>query len=175
MSTATLTDAGRSFCAQAVANEVLHVAWGSGDAAWDNEGASLPSLVKREALFHELGRRIPTTIGFVTPDAEGSIIIPIGTLPDGTVQSARYTQVSYATPYVYFRVNFDNADAANATIREMGLFGGTVLKEGLPPGQRYFSPAELADPGKLIAAEIVRPSFPRSPSVRESYEFILPF
>lgn len=175
MSTATLTTAGRAFCAEATANEALFVAWGSGDDAWDEAGASLPSLVQREALFHELGRRIPTTVGFVTPDAEGSIVIPTGTLPDGSVQSVRYSQVPYATPFLYVRVNFDNADAANATIREMGLFGGTVLQEGLPAGQRYFIPAELEQPGKLIAAEIVRPSYPRSPSVRETYEFVLPF
>ena len=175
MSTATLTNQGRAFCAAAVANETLHVAWGSGDPAWDEDNAVLPSLVGRTSLFSELGRRIPTSVGFVTPDDAGSVIIPTGLLPDGTVQYARYSHADTPTAYLYVRCNFDNADAANATIREMALFGGTVVKPDLPAGQRYFTPDELDNAGMLIAAEIVRPSYPRSPSVRETYEFVLPF
>ena len=70
--------------------------------------------------------------------------------------------------------NFDFADAANAVIREMGIFMGGSPVEGLPPGQRYFLPAQIANPGLLMAAQIILPSINRSPSVRQSVEFVLP-
>ena len=46
--------------------------------------------------------------------------------------------------------------------------------EGLPPGQQYFAPADIADPGLLLAAQIVLPRINRSPSVRQTVEFVLP-
>jgi hypothetical protein len=56
----------------------------------------------------------------------------------------------------------------------MAMFGGTVVKPDLPPGQQYFTPNQLDDPGFMVVMEIVRPYFTRSPSVRESYEFVFP-
>jgi len=175
MSIATITLSGRAFMAAAVKAQTLHVAWGSGDPAWDGmEDSDLPGLVNYTALKNELGRRIPAAIGFVVPDEDGPIIIPIGQDGQGYVQYARFKQVDEASAWLYVRCNFDNADAANSVIREMALFGGATVKPELPPGQQYFTPAQLEDPGFMVAMEIVRPRFDRSPSVRESYEFILP-
>lgn len=56
----------------------------------------------------------------------------------------------------------------------MGVFMDTAIKEGLPPGQRYFTPAELEDPGLLLAVQIITPPMNRSASVRQSVEFVLP-
>ena len=126
------------------------------------------------ALVNELGRRLPAVVGYVTPDDTGSIIIPIGQDGQGNVRYARYTQVDGPSAWLYVRCNFDNADASNADIREMAIFGGTLVKPDLPPGQQYFTPGQIDDPGFMVVMEIVRPSFNRSPSVRESYEFVLP-
>ena len=175
MSIATITMSGRAFMASAIKSQPLHVAWGSGNPAWDAmQDADLPSLIESTALVNELGRRIPASVGYVVPDDDGSIIIPVGADSAGNVVYKRYTQVTQPTAYLYIRCNFDNADASNATIREMALFGGSKTDESLPPGQQYFTPDQVVDPGFMIAAEIVRPSFERSPSVRESYEFVLP-
>mgnify|MGYP006878107641 FL=1 len=46
--------------------------------------------------------------------------------------------------------------------------------EGLPEGQRYFTPADLKSPGLLLAAQIILPRINRSPSVRQTVEFVLP-
>ena len=86
----------------------------------------------------------------------------------------RYAQTDEPTPFLYVRCNFDNADAQNSTIREMALFGGTETNAELPPGQEYFTPDQITFPGFMVAAEIIVPCFARSPSVRESYEFVLP-
>ena len=157
MSLATLTKTGRAAIALALSSRPIHLAWGSGDAAWDEEDAQLPSLVNATALVNELGRRTPATIGFVEPDDEGDIVIPVATGADGEVQEARYKSVTGPSPYLYVRVNYNFSDVSNAIIRELGVFMDTRLKEGLPPGQRYFLPADLEDPGLLVAAQIFQP------------------
>jgi hypothetical protein len=161
--------------ATAVKEQPLHIAWGSGDPDWDDlDDEDLPGLVDATSLVNEIGRRIPASVGFVLPDEEGPILIPIGTDGQGNVTYNRYVQSVEPTAYLYVRCNFENADASDSVIREMALFGGTVVKSGLPPGLEYFTPAQIDDPGFVVAAEIIRPKFERSPSVRESYEFVLP-
>lgn len=174
MRLASLTKTGRAAIARAIAERPLHLAWGSGDPAWDDADAELPSQVNATALVNEVGRRVVSSVGFVLPDDEGNIVIPVGIGADGDVQEARYTSVPGPTPYIYIRVNYNFADASNVTIREFGLFMDTVVMPDLPPGQRYFVPAELESPGLLLAAQIVVPSIQRSPAVRQSIEFVLP-
>lgn len=174
MSLATLTKTGRAAIAKALASRPLHLAWGSGDAAWDAADAELPSLVNATALVNELGRRTPASVGFVEPDDEGDVVIPVATGAGGEEQEARYKSVTGPSPYLYIRVNYNFEDASNAIIREVGVFMDTELKEDLPPGQRYFLPADLKSPGLLVAAQIFQPPINRSPSVRQTIEFVLP-
>ena len=172
---ATLTNSGRAAIAAAIAARRIHLGWGAGEAAWDAlEDGDLPSLVKRTELYDEIGRRTVEIFGFVEPDENGEIEVPVGLLPDGAVETARYARRSEETPYLYFRVNFDFADAATATIRELGIFMDTETLDTLPPGLRYFTPDQLVSPGKFLAMQIVRPSILRSPSIRQSIEFVLP-
>lgn len=176
MSLATLTHQGRAAIAKAISEQPLHLAWGSGDAAWDAAGAELPSLVDATALINEVGRRTPATIGFVEPDESGGIVIPVSAGAEGAVQEARYRLVTNGqpTPFLYVLTNYNYADASNVVIREMGLFMDTEFVPGLPEGQRYFTPAEIANPGLLLAAQIILPPINRSPSVRQTVEFVLP-
>lgn len=171
---ATLTRMGRAAIAKAILERPLHLAWGTGDAAWDVEGATLPSLVDATALAAEVGRRTVSASGFVEPSDTGGIVIPVGVQPDGSVEEARYAQVAGPTPYIYVRVNYDFTDANNAIIREMGVFMDTMTAAGLPAGQQYFTPGEIADPGLLLATQIISPAISRSPSVRQTVEFVLP-
>ena len=174
MSLATLTKTGRAAIALALSARPIHLAWGSGNPEWDAEEADLPSLVNATALVNELGRRTPATIGFVEPDDEGDIVIPVATGAGGEVQEARYNSVTGPSPYLYVRTNYNFEDASNAVIREIGVFMDTELKEDLPPGQRYFTPDNLKSPGLLVAAQIIVPPINRSPSVRQTIEFVLP-
>ena len=174
MALATLTKMGRAAIAKAILDRSLHLGWGEGLEEWDADGAELPSLVEATALYAEVGRRKVTTKGFVEPDDQGGIVVPVGTNPDGTVEEARYSQVEGPTPYIYLRVNFDFADAATSVIREMGVFMDTVTDPSLPAGQLYFKPADIVDSGMLLAAQIITPSINRSPAVRQTIEFVLP-
>ena len=58
--------------------------------------------------------------------------------------------------------------------QHLGIFMDTETLADLPPGQMYFLPAELKSQGRLLAAQILRPSILRSPAVRQTIEFVLP-
>ena len=174
MALATLTHSGRAAIALSISERPLHIAWGSGDASWDSPGAALPSLLTATSLVNEIGRRTPGIIGFVEPDEAGDIVIPISAGGEGVFQEARYRSVHGPTPFLYVRAHYNYSDASNAVIREMGVFLNTRFVEGLPPGQQYFTPGEIADPGLLLAAQIILPCINRSPSVRQTVEFVLP-
>lgn len=176
MALATLTHMGRAAIALAISLRPLHLAWGTGDAAWEEKETSLPSLIKATTLVNEIGRRTPNRITFVEPDEAGDIIIPVSAGAEGAIQEARYRLVTNGkpTPFLYIQTNYNYADASNAVIREMGVFMDTEFVEGLPEGQRYFKPAEIASKGLLLAVQIILPSINRSPSVRQTVEFVLP-
>lgn len=158
---AILTNVGRAAWAAVIQDLPLFLAWGTGDAAWDTTAIS-PNL-SDTALVAEVGRAIVTTSGFAEADDEGLIATPTG----------NYTLVAGPTPNLYLRFDFGFADAADQTIREVGLFINTTLVAGLPPGQRYFLPAQVDEPGTLLAVERFALPLSRSPLVRQQFEFVL--
>lgn len=175
MALATLTNSGRSAIAVAISKRPLHFAWGSGLESWDEEDSGdLPSLIDSTELFNEVGRRKVTVTSFALEDEQGDITIPIGRLPDGSVEVKRYLQVAEPTKNLLIRVTFDYEDASSSIIREAGVFMDTKTNLDLPPGQLYFKPAEIVDKGYLLAAQIIIPSLNRSPSIRPAVDFVLP-
>lgn len=172
---ATFTNVGRSTVAQDICEREMAIGWGSGLAAWDSMADSaLPSLIDCKSLYNEVGRRKVSAKGYCLPATDGSIIVPIGMMPDGTVDVARYAPAPEPTPYLYFRANYEFGDASSATIREIGLFQDSVFAANLPAGQQYFTKAQVTGPGKLMAMQIVRPPILRSASIRQMIEFVLP-
>jgi len=157
---AILTTSGRIALTMAVANETIHMAWGSGDAAWDSEPVA--ESITETALVTEVGRRSATSIRYCTPDTEGEIIVPNG----------RFAESATPTHHLFLRFNFDFADAQSAIIREIGIFIGTVVNSDLPAGQLYFLPTQLQSTGTLLALERI-PKIIRSAAVRQSFEFVL--
>lgn len=177
MSLATLTTSGRAAIAKAISTQVLHLAWGFGELHWDDDPDQShlkEILIAKTALNNEVGRRLVTFVGFVTPDDAGDITVPIGRQSDGTAEVARYLSCPDPTPYLYLRVNFDYDDANDQIIREVAVIMGTAVKDDLPAGQRYFTPVDLADPGQLLAIQRLDPVIKRSPAVRQTFEFVLP-
>lgn len=157
---AILTLSGRAGIAASLMERSIHLAWGSGAPEWD--AAPVPESIEAGALVNEIGRRAAVSVRYCVADEAGDIVTPTG----------RYSESLAPTNNLYMRFNFDFTDAPTATIREAAVYVGTVVKDGLPEGQRYFAPAEIADPGLLLAIEHF-PKFERSGAVRQSFEFVI--
>ncbi|MFN3437782.1 MAG: hypothetical protein ACK41V_08830 [Acidovorax sp.] len=160
---AVLQDRGRIALASAIAAQPLYLAWGRGLPAWD--AATPPEPTTATTLVDEIGRRLITAVQYVVPHAEGEI-----ELPDET----RFTASAQPSKWVHARWTFDYADAAGETIRELGVFIGGTLQAGLPAGQRYFTAAQVLEPGELYTLERQQAAI-RNGSTRQVQEFVLPF
>lgn len=120
--------------------------------------------VAATALLDEVCRRTVDEVYFVEPDPNGEIALATG----------RYRVSQAPTQHLFLRTKFDFGDAAGSTIREQAVFVGTQVQAGLPPGQRLFTPAEIASPGTLLLLEHAPPIL-RQASTRETFEFVLTF
>lgn len=162
---AILTKSGRIAIAKAIASRPLHLAWGQGDETWPVDPP--PEDTEATALLDEVGRRYALEVAFVVPNEQGEIVV------EG---SGRYSRSPTPTNNLYLQFKYDFADGATAVIRELGVFVDTELIDGLPPGQEYFVPSEIADGGSgtLLHLEHTTPNY-RSPATRESYEVIITF
>lgn len=157
---AVLTTSGRVAMAMALKDRELYLAWGIGDPAWDS--APITESLAAEGLTDEAGRVPVTYSGYAVPDELGIIEVPTG----------KFSESATPTNHLYLRFDFGFADGAALTIREAGVFQDPEIEPGLPPGQRYFVPAEVVDPGTLLALEHF-PALVRSPLVRQQFEFVL--
>jgi hypothetical protein len=160
---AILTTSGRAALAAAVKQQALHLAIGEGDPSWDAQHPPSESIAST-ALLREVGRRVVDEVHFVSAADDGEIVVPTG----------RFSISSTPTNNLFIRVRFDFEDAATSTIREQGLFVGTVTKPELPAGQKYFLPTDLLDAGILLVLENSVPIV-RQPSTRETFEFVVTF
>lgn len=168
---AVLTVSGRTALAYALMQQQVHLAWGSGNAAWDT--TFVPESIYQTELVAEVGRRIATSVQYATPDANGDIIVPIFNDPNAIDQVRKYVVSATPTSYLYMRFNFEYTDAPAATIRELAVFSACVTNPALPSGQKYFEPADIVSPGMLVSVQNLRNKLTRSPDSRQSFEFVL--
>lgn len=186
MSNATFTDTGRSAFLEMMIERPLHLAWGSGDPAWDDDSDKKhlqEPLYHKTALENELGRRPISGYFFVTPDPDGSILIPINELevPEEGIpeegfseqEVERYAISETPTPYVHVEAKFDYTDARGQVIRELAIFMNGVPKDDVPKGQLYLTPNDLATTGRLLHVKRLVKPVQRSGSDRHAYEFII--
>lgn len=160
---AILPRSGRVALATSIKDQPLHLAWGLGNPAW---GESFPAEnADATGLISEVGRRVITSASYVVPDSAGDIEI---------TGAGRFTVTTTPTNRLLVSTKFDFADAPGAVIREFGLFVGTEVMAGLPPGQMYFTPDQIVDPGTLLQLENCLPVY-RSASTRELREFLIIF
>lgn len=130
--------AAPSAVAAAIKATGVWVAWGTGLSSWDANPQ--PEPVGATALVAETGRRRAQVIEFVRPDANGSIVLPQG----------KFSISATPTDTLYVRCNFANTDAVGQQIREAAAFIGAKLVAGLPVGQDYYLPQNVADGGVML-------------------------
>ncbi|WP_265031310.1 hypothetical protein [Wolbachia endosymbiont (group A) of Tiphia femorata] len=123
-----------------------------------------PESITSEKLLNELGRRTADEALFCTGDENGELLTPSG----------RFKSSAVPTNNLYLKFTFDFTDAANQVIRELGVMVGTKVKKELPPGQRYFEPQDIEDPGILLVLEHTVPLI-RTVATRETFAFVVTF
>jgi hypothetical protein len=160
---ATLVTTGRAGLAAAVAARDIFLGIGAGDPTWDGSGTP-PEDITSAALAAPIGYRKAAQVSFVTPAAEGAIVLPSG----------RYDVSQEQTNNLYLRFTLDFENASTATIRETGVFLDTEVDPQLPSGQMFFEDQEVDDPGTLYLLEHVA-AIIRTPATRETFEFVLTF
>lgn len=156
-----LTKSGRVVIAESIAVRPIHLAWGTGDGAWMMPP---PENADATTLINEVGRRVATEVAYVLPDEAGEIVLPNGT----------FARSVTPTKNLYVRVAFEFNEAPSSVIREIALFSNTAVASGLPPGQQYFTPAQVSSPGRMLHLENIAPIY-RSPAIRESFEVVITF
>lgn len=173
---AILVEVGRAAVATAIKAQSIHLAWGSGDPAWD---ASRPvESVSTTALTKEIGRRRVTQSMYCRIDPNGSIVVP----------GNRFEISNTPTKFLYLRFAYDFLDSPTETIRELGVFIGTVPLSSQPVGNASANPnfpdyllaagtgitAEYSDPGQLLVLEYIDKLL-RSATIRQQFEFVIQF
>jgi hypothetical protein len=156
---AVLTKSGRTALAVSLKARPIHLAWGLGNGEWTvapNED------IQASSLMNEVGRRIVDEVVFCEGDEEGLLVTPTG----------RFTATEEPTNQLYFHCTFDFEDASTETIRELVIFIGTEVSDVCPPGQRYFAPSEIVDPGILLVYENTVPLI-RTAATREAFSFVV--
>ncbi|XCA33331.1 MAG: hypothetical protein ABS808_00350 [Wolbachia endosymbiont of Polyergus mexicanus] len=225
-----LTQTGRAAIAASIKEQVIHLAWGTGDAGWEShhkvenfftldgeikldhqpvkdvkvvtgqtiyqpsidytvdsstgviqrtENSSIavgstvtieytqgtpPELITSATLIKEVGRRVVDEVLFCTGDENGELLTPSG----------RFKPSNVPTNNLFLTFTFDFTDAANQVIRELGVMVGTKVKEKVPPGQRYFEPKDVENPGILLVLEHTVPLI-RTAATRETFAFVVTF
>ena len=159
---AVLTTSGRIAIATAIKARTAHMAWGSGDAGWGNTPPSPPG--NATALLAEIARRKANQVEYCAPAPAGAISVPEG----------RFDISATPTNNLYFKFHFEFTDAPTSTIREAAIFLDTVLAAGVPSGQFYLLPAEVAQPGTMLVIERRAPII-RSATTRQLFEFVVTF
>lgn len=157
-----LTKSGRVVIAESIQARPVHFAWGTGDGVWTT---TVPSEdPDATALMNELGRRVADQVSFVVPDAAGSIVLPSG----------KFSPSATPTRHLYCKTKFTFTDAPSSVVRELALFVGTEVQAGLPAGQKYFTPGQVTNPGRMLHLEHFQPIY-RSPAIEESFEVVITF
>jgi hypothetical protein len=157
-----LTISARVALATYVKARTAHLAWGAGDVAWgSNPPAPAPSAT---ALVAEIARRKATLVDYCAPDASGDISVPEG----------KFAVSATPTRNLYFKFHFEFDEGIGATIRETAIFLDTVMAAGVPVGQFYLTPAQVAQPGYMLLHERRAPIV-RQSTTRELFEFVVTF
>ncbi|MBV0900068.1 MAG: hypothetical protein KTV77_05040 [Wolbachia endosymbiont of Fragariocoptes setiger] len=123
-----------------------------------------PEPITSTKLLKEVGRRVVDEILFCTGDENGELI----------TLSGRFKPSNVPTNNLYLKCTFDFTDAANQVIREIGVIVGTKVKKELPPGQKYFEPKDIENPGILLVLEHTVPLI-RTAATRETFSFVVTF
>ena len=123
-----------------------------------------PASVASHDLLNEVGRKLIVNKQFAVPNSEGDIEVETGTFS--------LSPGNAPTPHLFIEVAFLPSEAPDASIRELGVFLGTVPVTGLPGGQQYFSAAQVATKGTLVTLHNIE-TIVRNNTSRETFRLVI--
>lgn len=97
-------------------------------------------------LVSEIGRVRVISLDYILPIADVVEPDPITVTIDGSV----FALVSTPTRTLYMQTTLAASDGVGAAISEFGMFAEASVDGALPPGQQFYSGAEITDPGSLM-------------------------
>ena len=147
----SLQESGRLFLAKAVANSTVHIALANGDPARDSQSlaqiiAETPS--NANGVQSEIGRRLASAT-YVKPDPAGTIKV----FDRLDKVDKLYSISPTPTTHLWVRANFANSDGQGEQLRELAVFAGGTTDPALPPGQQWFTAAQVVTPGDCYELE----------------------
>jgi hypothetical protein len=157
---AILTNQGRIGMAETIQLGTIYLAWAKGDGIWLHDDLPIPGV--DDSLIDIVGFRRALQPQFCLPDSEGEIV-----LPDG-----KFSFTNSPSRYIYLKFHFDFDDASDETIRQLGIMTGTETEIQ----DSYITAADISPDkqGRLLLLENIVPLY-RSPSVRETFEYVITF
>ncbi len=144
---AVLVNDGRILLAQALIDRPAYFGIGAGSADW---GTSEPPTAGLEQInmVTPIGYKLAHVVQFVRPDEAGDIVLTSG----------RYALSEQPTNHLNYRLRLEYGEVMQ-DVREIHVYVDTQLVSGLPVGQRYFAPEDVAKTGRLLLAERRKPLF----------------
>ncbi|WP_322997517.1 hypothetical protein [Castellaniella sp.] len=105
-----------------------------------------------QALVSETGRVSVGAVQYVVPfdEAEDALSFVI-------VDGSKYALVAGPSRTLLFTAHLSATDGVGDPIREYALFSRCAVDPDLPPGQSYFEPHLIADPGTLVVSRFRTP------------------
>ncbi|QPC87143.1 hypothetical protein GA830_10610 [Mesorhizobium sp. NBSH29] len=158
---AVFTVGGREVIASLLINQTFFLALGKGDPAWDTN--LIPPSPGATDLVDKVGVTRLRQIDYASPSETGEI-----TMADGS----QFTVSPTPTRYLYLWFKLDLPDAVPSTLRECGLYHGTVLGGAVPAGQFYVPGADVVAYGKLVHLDRYN-SIVRDGTIEQGFSFIL--
>lgn len=105
-----------------------------------------------QTLVSETGRVSVGAVQYVTPfdeaDEASSFVM---------VDGAKYALVAGPSRALLFTAHLSATDGVGDPIREYALFSRCAVDPALPPGQSFFEPSQITDPGTLIVSRFRSP------------------
>lgn len=142
------------------------MAYATGSGSWDSMTPNpYPAYdVTQTDVTSEFVRKLVLNKQYVTPDDAGEIVTDRG----------NFAFSVSPTEHLYVKSTLEPSEYNTQTIREFGLFLGTVPSGGNTTSQTFLTPAQISSKGTLIVARRIAKII-RASTTRQLAELVITF
>lgn len=161
-------------------NENYYLAVGRTPIGYDNTGwyeTDTPPIESADTteLLDELGKATESYKSYVYPvDIPDIELATKGVEYDIEWNGNFWKYSTTPTRFLYLMFKIESDIIPIEIIRQIAIYQNPVIKAGVPDGTKFYTPADLDDPGTIIMYENVKP-ITRTSNTREIFDFVLTF